>query len=51
MRYKKCPKCKGTILKVDDHYRCAQCNYEPKTKEEIKKLESYNTAKKETPKG
>ena len=50
MRYKKCPKCKGTMMVIDDRYRCAQCSYEPKTKEEIKKLEGYNSKQEPTSK-
>lgn len=39
MRYKKCPRCKGTMIKTNEFYRCSQCNYEAKTKEEIEELE------------
>ena len=44
MRFKKCPKCKATMMRVDDYYRCSQCSYEAKTKEEIEGLEEYNSA-------
>jgi len=43
MRYKKCPKCKGSMINLGDFYRCSQCGYEAKTKEEIDQLKSYDT--------
>lgn len=45
MKYRKCPKCKGTMIVVKDgtvFYRCSQCSYEAKTKVEIDQLEHYN---------
>ncbi len=31
------------MIKIDDFYRCSQCSYEAKTKEEIEQLKSYDT--------
>lgn len=41
MQYKKCPKCKATMILIDGVYRCSQCRYEAVTKEEIAELENY----------
>jgi uncharacterized Zn finger protein (UPF0148 family) len=45
MRYKKCPKCKGSMIRNEEgYYKCSQCNHVAKTKEEIDKLENYKVA-------
>lgn len=41
MQYKKCPKCKATMIFVEGVFRCSQCRYEAKTNEEIGQLETY----------
>lgn len=41
MRYKKCPKCKGTMIKTNETYCCSQCNYVAKTQQDIDRLENY----------
>ena len=34
-------------MRVDDYYRCVQCGFEAKTKDEIDELESYGSIDKE----